>query len=120
MAMQQKIDPDELEEGQVLQYEEKYHVAAVAKILSVEYEELSGDGEIKKPYQTVEIEILEPIFGPFDEGEEVTLGRTTAQGLQHYIDWKFKEPGTMTDYCLADSLEEHADRMNEIKEKYGS
>lgn len=116
MIGKNEIDFDELEAGQVLQYEEKYHAAAVAKILNVNYEE--RDGENGNQYQTVEIEILHSIFGPFGEGETLTLGRTTNEKLQHYVSWKFKKPGAMTDYCNATKLEEHRSHMLEIKEKY--
>lgn len=112
--MKNEVNPDDLEEGQILQYEEKYYAAAVAKILTVEYEERESDS-----YQRVEIEILDPIFGNLEEGETLKLGRTTNNGLQHYIDWKFKNPGEMTDYCNAAELDEHRQKMNEIEEKYG-
>ena len=78
----QEINPETVEEGDVVQYENKYHAAAVV--------------------------------------EEITLLRTTDGGLQHYIDWKLKNPGTMTDYVNAGSLEEHREQMINISEKYGN
>lgn len=111
----QEINPETVEEGDVVQYENKYHAAAVVEVLSVEFENREND-----QYQTVDVEVLEPIFGSFGEGEEITLGRTTDGGLQHYIDWKLKNPGTMTDYVNAGSLEEHREQMINISEKYGN
>lgn len=110
----QEIDPETVEEGDVVQYENKYHAAAVVEVLSVEFEDREND-----QYQTVEVKVLEPIFGSFGEGETITLGRTTDGSLEHYIDWKFKNPGMMTDYCNAAKLEEHREQMIDISEKYG-
>jgi hypothetical protein len=81
----QEIDPETVEEGDVVQYEEKYHAAAVVEVLSVEFEDREND-----QYQSVKVKVLEPIFGSFGEGETITLGRTTDEGLQHYIDCKAK------------------------------
>jgi len=111
----QEINPETVEEGDVVQYENKYHAAAVVEVLSVEFKDREND-----QYQTVDVEVLDPVFGPFGEGETITLGRTTNEGLQHYIDWKFKNPGTMTDYVNAGSLEEHREQMINISEKYGN
>jgi TPP-dependent trihydroxycyclohexane-1,2-dione (THcHDO) dehydratase len=111
----QEIDPETVEEGDVVQYENKYHAAAVVEVLNVEFEDREND-----QYQTVDVEVLEPIFGSFGEGETITLGRTTDESLQHYIDWKLKNPGVMTDYVNAGSLEEHRHKIIEINETYGS
>lgn len=113
--MHEEIDPGTVEEGDVVQYESKHHAAAVVEILIVEFEDRENDR-----YQRVKVEVLEPIFGPVEEGETINLGRTTDESLQHYIDWKLKKPGTMTDYCNAPSLEEHRQKIIEINETYGS
>lgn len=111
----QEIDPETVEEGDVVQYENKHHAAAVVEVLDVEFEDREYD-----QYQTVEVKVVEPIFESLEKGETITLGKTTDESLQHYIDWKFKSPGTMTDYCNAAKLEQHRQKIIEINEAYGS
>lgn len=110
----QEIDPESVEEGDVLQYENKHYAAAIVEVLGVDFEDREED-----QYQTVEVKVLERIFGSVEEGETMNLGRTTDENLQHYIDWKFKTPGTMTEYVNAANLEEHREQMIDISEKYG-
>ena len=106
-----ELDPEDLEVGDVVQWENKYHAAAVVEIT----EDLSDDEFIK-----YEVEVLEPIFGYDDDakGEQFTVGRTRDDSWSHYFQWKFKKPGAMTEYCNAAKLEEHRERMLEIKEEY--
>ena len=118
-----ELDPADLSEGDVIQYEDKYYAAAIAKVLEVDHEEArTAEGvDSEYDYQTVRLEILAPIFGSLDEGEEVTLGRTLNPDLQHYIDWKLKEPGSMTEYYVGDEFESPghmSDYVEELAEKY--
>lgn len=109
--MMNEINPKELEVGQVVQWENKWHAAAVVNIT----EDLSDESHVK-----FEAEILEPIFGFEKEIEEpFTFGRTRDEDMWHYSQWKVKPPGEMTDYCNAAELDDHRQKMNEIEEKYG-
>lgn len=109
--MRNEINPKELEVGQIVQWENKYHAAAVVKIT----EDLSDESHVK-----YEAEILDPIFG-FEENLEdpFTFGRTRNEDWWHYSQWKVKPPGEMTDYCNAAELEDHRKLMQKIEEEYG-
>jgi len=107
MIGQNEIDPEDLEVGDVVQWENKYHAAAVVEVT----EDLSDEDYIK-----YKLKLLEEIFGNVDE--EFTVGRTREDGWSHYFQWKLKKPGSMTDYCHADKLEEHREHILEIKEEY--
>ena len=120
-----ELDLENVNEGDVVQYEEKYHAAAIARVLEIGREDARTaedyEPEEEYEYQTVKLEVLDPIFGPFDEGKEVELGRTLDPGLQHYINWKLKEPGSMTEYYVGDEFESPghmSDYVEELAEKY--
>lgn len=114
--MMNELDIENVEKGDVVQYENKYHAATIARVQSIEHEP-----EEEYDYQTVELEILDPIFGRLEEGEEITVGRTLNPGLQHYVEWKLKEPGAMTEYYNGngfDSVGEMNKHIKQLAEKY--
>lgn len=105
-----EIDPESVEVGDVVQWENKYYAAAVVEVK----EDLSDDKHLK-----YEVEVLDPIFGAENsEGDVFVVGRIRDQSLSHYVTWKFKSPGAMTDYCNAAGLEAQRRKMENIKQKY--
>lgn len=100
-----KINPKDLEPGDVVQYEEKYRAAAVVRIT----EDLSDED-----YLQYKAEIIDEIFG-FGGDSKFTFGRTKNESFHHYIDWKIKPPGSQTKYFISEEIE---NRIEEIRQKY--
>lgn len=110
------LDPKELEVGDVVQYENEYHAAAVVEITK----DLSDEG-----YLRYEAEVLEPIFGSLQKTESFTFGHTLDEDLQNmvnvHVNWKIKEVGTPTEYVMnSEDLDynEFDEYVRSLKEKY--
>lgn len=101
------IDPHEVEEGDIVQYEEKYHLACIVEILN---KNIRDDGFIEFKAKPLDV-----IFG--DPSDPFEFGRTTDESLHHYVDWKIKEAGSMTEYVTTD-YQEHVQKMKLIEKKY--
>jgi hypothetical protein len=104
------IDPESVEEGDIVQWENKYYAAAVVEVK----EDLSDEKHVK-----YEVEVLDPIFGAENsEGDTFVVGRIRKQNFSQYGTWKFKSPGEMTDYLNSAGLEAQRRKMENIKQKY--
>lgn len=103
-----ELDPTTLEPGDIVQYESKYYFAGVVLILR----DLSTSDQT-----SYEAAVKDVIFGNMSENEKFTFSRTKDESLQHYVNWKVKEPGSMTDYLTGD-IDDHRERMEQIREKY--
>lgn len=97
----------ELEEGDVVQYTDK-RSAAVVKVVEVEEDD---------SYIGYDAEVLDEIFGDFRK-DTITFGCTKDKSMHHYVSWKVKEPWSLPQYVMSDSLDELREELSEIEDKY--
>jgi len=108
MFRENELDSKELNEEDVVQYEKKYHFAGVVKVL----EDLSDETHVR-----YKVKVLDKVFGSYGKGDVFKFGKTRDESMWHYVNWKVKKIGSLTDYVNGD-LKENKKRVNFLKNKY--
>lgn len=90
----------------MVQYTDKRSAAVIEIVRGL------GDDSLAR----YEAEVLEVIFGDFDD--TITFGCTRDKSLHHYVSWKVKKPWDMPQYVMTDSMDELYERLEEIEEDY--
>lgn len=110
MLEKRLVDPNKLNVGDYVQYENKYYAAAVVEITK----DLKDEN-----WFGYKCKVCDVIFGDLSEGEEFEFGYDPR--YKHYAGIKLKKVGSMTDYVNdAGKIKELQLVLDKLNKKYNN